>query len=348
MPGRGTGNNPPGRFESLHFEPDPDLPPSNDPGEQVTEFYIDDSQSVITLNQSPDVPFEAGLNPYRGCEHGCVYCYARPTHEYLGLSAGLDFETKVFVKHRAPERLRAELSSKRWKPRVIGLSGVTDPYQPVEGHLKLTRRCLEVLAEFRNPVGIITKNALVQRDSDLLARLAEYDCVSVHISITTLSGALQARMEPRTATPQRRLDAMRRLADAGIPVGLLLAPVIPGLNDHEIPAIVSAAAGAGAQFAEYIPLRLPHGVAALFEDWLEATYPTRKSAVLDRIRSLRGGNLNDPRFGSRMEGEGPHAEVIGRMFEVACRRAGLGQTPPSLTTRHFVRPGPGGQLSLEF
>lgn len=267
-------------------------------------------------------------------------CYARPTHEYLGFSAGLDFESRILVKEDAPELLRKELSSPRWKPLVLSMSGVTDPYQPVEKKLRLTRRCLEVLAEFRNPVVMVTKNHLVTRDIDLLSELARYDAAAVAVSLTTLDDDLRRVMEPRTSRPTRRLAAVEKLAASGIPVGVMTAPVIPGLNDHELPALLSAAAEAGATFAAYVPVRLPHAVRPLFADWLERHYPERKDKVLNRIRSMRGGELNDPRFGSRMKGEGLFAEHIAQLFSISCRRTGISAGRfPKLSTAAFRRDG---------
>jgi DNA repair photolyase len=267
-------------------------------------------------------------------------CYARPTHEFLGLSAGLDFESKILVKQDAPELLRRELSSPRWEPLVLSMSGVTDPYQPVEKRLRITRRCLEVLAEFRNPVVIVTKNHLVTRDVDLLSELARHDAAAVAVSLTTLDDGLRRIMEPRTSSPSRRLAAVEKLAGAGVPVGVMTAPVIPGLNDHELPALLSAAAEAGATFAAYVPVRLPLAVRPLFEDWLERHYPERKEKVLGRIRSMRGGELNDPRFGSRMRGEGIFARPIAQLFSISCRRAGIGEGRfPRLSTAAFRRDG---------
>jgi DNA repair photolyase len=267
-------------------------------------------------------------------------CYARPTHEYLGLSAGLDFETRILVKEDAPELLRKELSSPRWEPQALSMSGVTDPYQPVEKELRLTRRCLEVLAEFRNPVALVTKNHLVTRDMDLLSELARHDAAAVAISLTTLDDDLRRVMEPRTSRPVRRLAAIKALSQAGIPVGVLTAPVIPGLNDHELPNLISAAAEAGATFAAYVPVRLPHAVRPLFEDWLERHFPERKEKVLNRIRSMRGGRLNDPRFGSRMHGEGLFADHIAQLFSISCRRAGIETGRfPKLSTAAFRRMG---------
>jgi DNA repair photolyase len=266
-------------------------------------------------------------------------CYARPTHEYLGLSAGLDFESKILVKEDAPELLRKELSSRRWKPEVLSMSGVTDPYQPVEKKLRITRRCLEVLAEFRNPVVMVTKNHLVTRDIDLLSELARHAAAAVAISLTTLDDDLRRIMEPRTSRPSRRLAAIEKLAGAGIPVGVMTAPVIPGLTDHELPNLISAAAQAGARFAAYTPVRLPYAVSPLFEDWLSRHFPERKEKVLNRIRSMRGGRLNDPNFGTRMRGEGVCAEQISQLFSISCRRAGIERGRfPKLSSDAFRRP----------
>ena len=293
-----------------------------------TEYFRDASQSIITRNNSPDVGFETSLNPYRGCEHGCIYCYARPTHEYLGFSAGLDFETKIMVKMDAPKLLRIELESPKWKPQTLVLSGVTDPYQPVERRLRITRGCLEVLARYRNPVAIITKNRLVTRDVDLLRELGTHSAAAVNISVTSLDPKLQQVLEPRTSSPEARLDAIRRLRAAGIPTGVMVAPIIPGLTDHEVPRIVEAAAKAGAQFAGYTIVRLPWAVAPLFERWLDEHFPGRKEKILGRIRDIRGnGRLNNPKFHTRITGEGIFAEQIGSMFEVACRRNKLGARP---------------------
>ena len=279
--------------------------------------------------------FEASVNPYRGCEHGCIYCYARPTHEYLGFSAGLDFESRILVKEKAPELLRTELASPRWKPQVIAMCGVTDPYQPVERRLELTRGCLEVLAAFRNPVAIVTKNHLVTRDLDLLGELAAHDAALVFVSVTTLDRDLCGRMEPRASQPGLRLDAIRALSRVGIPVGVLVAPVIPALNDHEVPAILDAAAEAGAKCAGYTMLRLPFGVKDLFEGWLEEHFPERKEKVLHRIRDVRGGRLNETGFGARMKGQGIFAEQLKGLFRAACRKAGLPHRTWSLSTASF-------------
>ncbi|MGH6631005.1 MAG: PA0069 family radical SAM protein, partial [Burkholderiales bacterium] len=292
-----------------------------------------------------DLGFRFSLNPYRGCEHGCIYCYARPTHEYLGFSAGLDFERKLMVKPNAAALLRTALAAPRWQPQVIAMSGVTDAYQPVERKLQITRRCLEVLAEFRNPVGIVTKNHLVTRDADLLGDLARHNAAAVFLSLTTLDTELRTRLEPRTSPPAARLAAIKELSQAGLPVGVMVAPVIPGLNDHEIPALLEAAAQAGATFAGHVLLRLPHAVATLFEHWLDQHAPLKKDKVLNQLRSMRGGELNDPRFGSRMQGEGLLAEQVHRLFTVACRKHGFTKPMPELSTASFRRPG-GTQLSL--
>jgi DNA repair photolyase len=344
VPGRGAAHNPKNRFYTRSFEADPE---AVDPEEPLprTEFIRDASRSIIARNDSPDIGFEASVNPYRGCEHGCSYCYSRPFHEYLGFSAGLDFETKILVKEDAPELLRKELSSPRWLPKTLALSGVTDAYQPVERRLGLTRRILEVLAEFRNPVWIVTKNHLVTRDTDLLTSLAAHRAAAVTVSITTLDTVLARTMEPRTSTPKRRMEAIARLAGAGIPVGVNVAPVIPGLTDHEMPAILKAAAGAGATFAGHAMIRLPYAVKDLFETWLSQHVPERKDKVLHRIREVRGGALNDPKFGSRMSGHGAYADQVHSLFRLGCRKARLSQEPPELSAAGF-RPPPGPQLTL--
>jgi DNA repair photolyase len=267
-----------------------------------------------------------------------VYCYARPYHEYLGFSAGLDFESKIMVKEDAPELLREELSKKTWTPKVIALSGVTDCYQPVERKLEITRKCLQVFAEFRNPVAIVTKNHLVTRDLDVLRDLAAHRAVSVTLSIATLDGDLHRVMEPRTSVPARRLAAIETLANAGIPAGVFMAPVIPGLTDHEIPAILKTARDAGARHAGWVMLRLPHGVKDLFAAWIERHHPDRAKKVLNRIREMRGGDLNDPQFGTRMRGEGAFADTVERLFDVTCRKLGMNEEREHLSTASFRRP----------
>lgn len=344
--GRGSSGNLPNRFEQIDYTPDDEHGPL-DESRPKTLFLRDASKTVIAYNDSPDVGFDASINPYRGCEHGCIYCYARPTHEYLGFSAGLDFETRIMVKENAPELLRAELAARKWTPQAVGMSGVTDCYQPVERKLKITRRCLEVFLEYRNPVVIITKNRLVTRDIDLLAELARFDCAAVFVSMTTLDLELNRLMEPRTSSPTQRLETIAALAQAGVPVGTLIAPVIPGLTDHEILPILQAATDAGARYAGYVALRLPYAVAPLFEQWLEDHYPDRKDKVLNRVRAMRGGKLYDSAYGTRMRGEGPFAEQIETTFSVASRKAGiLGRHAP-LSTHHFRIPQrQGDQLPL--
>jgi DNA repair photolyase len=342
--GRGTAENPPNRFDKLVYEDDPDVLDPEAPGPS-TQYLRDTTKAIIATNQSPDVGFDASVNPYRGCLHGCSYCFARPTHEYLGFSAGVDFESKIMVKEDAPALLRRELSSPRWKPQTLGLSGVTDPYQPIEKKLGITRGCLEVLTEFRNPVAVITKNHLVTRDVDLLAELARHHAAAVFVSVTTLRPELQQVLEPRASPPSQRLRAIETLAKAGVPVGTLVAPVIPALTDHEIPAILEAVARAGAGFASYVILRLPWAVKDLFSRWLEDHAPERKERVLSRIRDIRDGKLNDPNFGSRMHGSGPFADEVDALFTIGCRKARLPGIRPTLSAEAFRRPG-GTQLTL--
>ncbi len=343
--GRGAAGNPPNRFEKLSLELDEE-DRDESPERVQTQFLRDPSRSIVSRNNSPDVFFDVSVNPYRGCEHGCPYCYARPSHEYLSLSAGLDFETKILVKENAPDLLRREILSPTWVPQPLALSGVTDPYQPVERKLEITRRCLRVLSEYRNPVLIVTKNHLVTRDADLLSEMAQWNGVSVNISITTLDPKLQRAMEPRASSPERRLAAIECLARAGVPVRVLVAPVIPALTDHEAPAILEAAAKAGALYAGYVLLRLPHGVKEIFESWLTRHFPDKRNRVLNRVRETRGGQLNDPRFISRMRGEGEYAEQIRRLFAIARRRKGLDATPPPLCTSLFRRAHDNGQMTL--
>jgi DNA repair photolyase len=335
--GRGARHDPANRFTGRHVEADPDAHEPDDVRPE-TRVHVDASRSVLARNRSPDVGFDVGLNPYRGCEHGCVYCYARPTHEYLGLSAGLDFERRIFVKRDAPALLREALAAPSWTAETIALSGVTDPYQPLERRERVTRACLEVLAEHRQPVSLITKNHLVTRDLDLLQQLARFDAVAVTLSITTLDDDLRASMEPRTSSPARRLAAVRALAEAGVPVGVNVAPVVPGLTDPEIPAILEAAAKAGASFAGTIVMRLPHAVEDVFTSWLETREPARARRILARIREVRGGRMNDPGFGSRMRGEGGYAEQIRGLYDLAVRRHGLDRRP-ELSSASFRVPG---------
>ncbi len=330
---------------------DPDVVQSDPDGEgdvtpnPKTTFLEDQSDSIIVRNNSPDLGFGAGINPYRGCEHGCSYCYARPYHEYLGFSAGLEFETKIVVKPRAAELLRRALSQPKYEPEVLTMSGVTDCYQPAERRFRITRSCLEVLAEFRHPVAIITKNFLVTRDIDLLKELAAYDAVHVTVSITTLNADLAEKMEPRASRPTHRLRAIEMLAKAGVQVGVNVAPIIPGLNDREIPAVLEAAKAAGACDAGYTMLRLPYGVKDVFAEWLKLNFPDKLERILGTVRQVRGGKLNVSEFGTRMRGEGPYAEQIAQMFHVFRERLGFGLHTRELTTRHFRRPG-GTQMML--
>jgi DNA repair photolyase len=351
LKGRGTALRPANRFERLHSEDDfEQLDPADDePGDRgvATQYFPDDSQSIVSTNDSPDIPFRYSVNPYRGCAHGCSYCYARPSHEYLGLNAGIDFESKVLVKHRAPELLRAWLARDDWQPEPIIFSGVTDCYQPAEREFRLTRACLEVAHEARQPIAIITKNALVTRDLDIIRRMAADRTVSVALSITTLDAELARTMEPRTSAPAARLRAVRQLADAGVPVRVMVAPIIPGLNDFEIPAVLEAASQAGAQGAGYTLLRLPWAVRPVFIDWLQRTQPLKAEKVQSLIRATRDGQLNDSQFGSRMRGQGLMAEQIKQTFQVFARRYGLDGPKAPLETGHFRPPRlTAGQLRL--
>jgi DNA repair photolyase len=340
--GRGASWSPANRFEKLHIDlGDTDVVQVDENEEErprrETQYFRDGTKTILSHNDSPDIGFDTSINPYRGCEHGCIYCYARPTHEYLGFSAGLDFESRIMAKLDAPELLRTELESPRWEPRTIVMSGVTDPYQPIEKKLRITRGCLEVLAKFRNPVVIITKNRLVTRDIDFLGELASHNAAAVNISVTSLDQKLQHVLEPRTSVPSARLEAIAKLHAAGIPVGVIVAPIIPGLTDHEVPKILEACAGAGAQFAGYTIVRLPWAIAPLFEHWVEEHFPERKEKILGRIRDLRGnGRLNNSKWHARMTGEGIFSEQIASLFEVSCRRAGINQRP-KLSAASFRR-----------
>ena len=340
--GRGTGDNPPNRFDELHVELDGEFRAEAGP----TRYFRDTSRSVLAENDSPDVGFRYSLNPYRGCSHGCIYCYARPSHQYLGFSAGLDFERRIMVKDDAPELLRQALARPSWQGDVVALSGNTDCYQPVERELRLTRRCLEVLAECRNPVGVITKSALVARDADLLGALAADGAAHVFVSVTTLDDELAARMEPRAARPARRLDAIGALAAAGVPVGVLMGPVVPGLTDAEIPRVLAAAAAAGARSAGWTLLRLPPPVDELFQGWLAEHYPERAQRVMNRIRDTRDGRVSDSTFGRRHRGQGAYAQQIAQLFEASARKHGLDRALAPLSSAGFRRPGRGGQLRL--
>lgn len=308
------------------------------------EYLVDDSKSIVAENGSPDIPFRFSLNPYRGCVHACAYCYARPTHEYLGLNAGLDFETRIIIKPKAAELFRQFLSRPAWHPEPITFSGVTDCYQPAERRFRLTRQCLETADEFGQPVTVVTKNALVLRDLDLLRRMARRDLVHVFVSLTTLDVSLAREMEPRTSIPAARLRAIRELAEAGVPVGVMTAPIIPGLNDSELAAVLEAARKAGATAAGYVLLRLPGAVAPVFEEWIRRVFPEKADRVLNRIRGTRDGKTNSSQFGERMVGSGEIAEQLRSMFHLFRRRSGLDGRLPPLSTDHFCRPD--GQLRL--
>lgn len=342
--GRGAVDNPPNRFERLEIELDEEEEHTRSLGRRKTEFFVDASRSILSKNDSPDVGFTFSINPYRGCEHGCIYCYARPGHEFLGFSGGLDFESKILVKADAPELLRQALAKKTWTPQVVAISGVTDPYQPAERRLSLTRECLKVLSAYENPAVIVTKNHLVTRDIDILGPMAEKSLVKVMVSITSLKDSLIRDMEPRTSRPSKRLQAIEKLTEAGIPTGVMVAPVIPGLTDEELPEILAAAAKAGAIQAGYIMLRLPGLVQELFLGWLEDHYPDRAGKVTSRLRSLRKGNLTDSRFGHRMRGEGEFASVIAALFGQTVKRLGLNKES-ELDSSRFIRTKP-GQMSL--
>lgn len=330
---------------ALRVEVDDDAWREDDPRPLRTVFLKDDSQSILVKNAAEDLSFDYGLNPYRGCEHGCAYCYARISHEYLGFSAGIDFESKIVVKADAPELLERALAKPSYKPGLIFMSGITDCYQPAERKLEITRRCLEVLARFRNPLGIITKNALVARDIDHLAELARHRAVVVYLSVTTLDPELGRILEPRASSPRARLETVRRLVEAGIPAGVNIAPLIPGLNDSEMPAILEAASAHGAGFAGYSFVRLPGAVAEVFGDWLDRHRPMAKEKILGRIRASHGGKLNSPQPSERMRGSGEAAVQWRALFHACCRKHGLATRPPELSRAAFRRLTPGqGEL----
>lgn len=343
--GRGAAENPANRFDRLDYVLDPAELDDDERHHTKTDLFVDTTRTILSRNDSPDIPFRYSLNPYRGCEHGCLYCYARPSHEYLGFSAGLDFETKIVVKTEAPRLLAETFQKPSWMPQVVSLSGNTDPYQPLERRLRLTRGCLKVFLRHRNPVTLITKNALVVRDLDLLRELASLDLVHVMLSITSLDDAIIGAMEPRTARPTARLKALQQLAEAGVPVGVNVAPLIPGLTDEELPAILKAAAEHGAQTAGYMVVRLPGAVADLFPAWLARAFPDRAEKVMNRLRAHRGGQVNDKRFGQRMRTTGPWADVLKHLFRTACAQHGLDRRFPPFATHHFRRLR-GGQMDL--
>jgi DNA repair photolyase len=342
--GRGTTSNASGRYEPLAriafddgWQGLDELPPFQ------TTVTADSTRKIIARNDSPDISFDRSINPYRGCEHGCVYCFARPTHAYLGLSPGIDFESKLFMKPNAPELLERELSAPGYVPKIIAIGTNTDPYQPIERRFKIMRGILEVLERAGHPVGIVTKSTLVLRDLDILARMAERNLVKVAVSVTTLDAKLARTMEPRAPTPPRRLETLRQLVKAGIPATVMVAPVIPALNDAEMERILDAVAAAGVRHAGYVLLRLPLEVRDLFREWLIENYPDRYRHVFKLVRDTRGGKDYDSSFGKRMTGSGPIAWMIGRRFEVACERLGFNKTKVATTTEHFRTPRPPAQ-----
>ncbi|MEX0320249.1 MAG: PA0069 family radical SAM protein [Ruegeria sp.] len=347
--GRGTAANPAGRFEKFGtvavddgWEVDEDLPPVR------TEIREELARSLITYNRSPDLPFDRSINPYRGCEHGCVYCFARPTHAYLGLSPGLDFETRLVARPNAADILRKELSARRYKTAVIAIGTNTDPYQPIEKQRAITRGCLEVLAEFNHPVAIVTKGALIERDLDILGPMAARGLTRVGISLTTLDAGLSRRMEPRAPSPKRRLQMIERLSRAGVPVRVMTSPLVPGLTDHELEDLLRAGRDAGADTASWIMLRLPREVSQLWQGWLAEHEPGRAEKVMARLREMHGGRDYDPRWGHRMRGEGRYAEMVAQRFKAAIKRLGLAEEGDPLRTDLFqVPPQAGDQLSLQ-
>jgi DNA repair photolyase len=346
--GRGTVSNASGRYEPLArvafddgWQGLDELPPF------MTTVTVDSTRKIIARNESPDISFDRSINPYRGCEHGCVYCFARPTHAYLGLSPGLDFESKLFMKPNAPELLERELSVPGYVPKIIAIGSNTDPYQPIERRFKIMRGILEVLDRAGHPVGIVTKSTLVLRDLDILARMAKRDLVKVAVSVTTLDAKLARTMEPRAPTPPRRLETLRHLIKAGVPTSVLVAPIIPAINDAEIERILEAVAAAGVRNAGYVLLRLPLEIRDLFSEWLKENFPDRHNHVFRLIRDTRGGKDYDSSFGKRMTGSGPVAWMIGRRFEVASERLGFNKTSVKTTTEHFRPPRPPAeQLAL--
>ncbi len=346
--GRGAGLNPSGRFEDQRREVFDDGWQTLEELEPFkTEVQVEKPKTAITRNDSPDIPFDRSVNPYRGCEHGCIYCFARPTHSYMGLSAGLDFEAKLFAKPDAPRLLERELSRREYKVKPIAIGTNTDPYQPIEKEWRIMRQLLEVLAKANHPVMIVTKSALVTRDIDILSEMAAKGLAKVALSVTTLDRKLARTMEPRASTPVKRLEAIRQLTEAGIPTSVLASPIIPALNDHELERILEAAQAAGATTASYILLRLPLEVSPLFRDWLLRHYPDRYRHVMSLIRSMRGGKDYDAEFGKRMKGAGPYAWQISRRFEIATKRLGLTRRGVTLRDDLFVPPAGGGvQLSL--
>jgi DNA repair photolyase len=342
--GRGAQYNPDNRFHQYHLGEEwiegIDEKPQERPQTQV---FLETPKSILSKNDSPDIPFNYSINAYQGCEHGCIYCYARNVHEYWGFGAGLDWETKIVVKPKAAEMLEQVFLKKSWKPELIMMSGNTDPYQPLERKYELTRKLLKIFYQYRHPVGIITKNSLIARDADILADLAAERLVRVYFSITTLDETLRRTMEPRTANAQKMLDAMKLLAGKGVPVGVMTGPVIPSINDHEIPAILQAASAHGAGAAGYTIARLNGAVGAVFQDWLKKNFPERADKVWNKISSIHGGKVNDSRWGTRMRGEGSYAALIDGLFKKSSAKYGLNGSLPALDYTQFRK---GGNLNL--
>ena len=348
---REAGFNPKNRFEKIYIDYfgedfENELNENEEKRGVPTVFFKDTTKTILAKNNSSDIPFTYSINPYRGCEHGCIYCYARPSHEYLGFSSGIDFETKVMIKPDAPSLLEDAFKKKSWVPETIMFSGNTDCYQPVERKLEITRKCLGVFLKYRNPCAIVTKNALITRDLDILKEMAKLNLVSVAVSITTLKRKLSRKLEPRTSVPSQRLETVAKLASENIPVGILAAPVIPGLNDEEIPNILKAASEHGALSAAMIMLRLPFAIKDLFIDWIQRNYPEKASRIINRIKDTRGGKLNSNVFKKRMTGEGELAHSIHRLFKASCRKYGLNKTKIHLTTEHFIREPDSNQTTL--
>lgn len=343
--GRGSVSSPACRFQAYHKDTVDDGWQQDEADRPVTELFLDKSRSILTYNQSPDIPFDRSVNPYRGCEHGCMYCFARPTHAYLDCSPGLDFETKIFYKPNAAELLEKELAAKNYRCAPLALGINTDAYQPVERKLKITRQILEVLSRFSHPVSIVTKSALIERDFDILAPMAEKNLLHVMVSVTTLDPQLARTLEPRAAAPHRRISLIENLSRAGIPAGVLVAPVIPVLNDHEIETILEKVRQAGALTAGYVMIRLPHEVKELFRDWLQQHVPLKAEHIMNRIRDLRGGKEYSAEFGQRMRGTGVFADMVEKRFSIACKKCGFSGMP-GFDSSQFVKPGSEQQFSL--
>jgi DNA repair photolyase len=338
--GRGIAGNTASRFLDHHTEVFDDgwFQSPEDDSRPKTEIFTDASKTILARNSSPDIPFNLSINPYKGCEHGCAYCYARPTHAYLDLSPGLDFETRIFAKPNAASLLKKAFDRPGYRPEVIALGANTDPYQPVERKLKITRRLLEVFQQYHHPVTIVTKSAMIERDLDILADMAQHDLVQVAISVTTLDRQLSRHMEPRATAPQRRIQAIRRLTDHGIPVSVLFAPVIPMLNDNEVESVLDACYDAGTGSAGYVMLRLPHELKQMFREWLENYYPLKAGHVMNILREMRGGKDYDARFGQRQSGQGVYAELFAQRFRLKCKKLGIDNKKRNLDTSRFARP----------